>query len=317
MMRRRCNYIYILATTILIISIIPVSNGQVIAEIAKGITEALFSRIPDVYDYGTSYSWKTKAIDAYKQGNFKLAIEECDKALEGNNGSADLYIIKGFCLFQLSRWEDAYSAFYTAKEIKPDDKMAWYGMAISQNGLKFYDEALDSINTSLMIDSEESCAWNAKGIFLDNAERYDEALYAYNKSRDTKSQDDNDWNWAIEKSDIVLKKTKVEFHQEQSVKEEDAINAINTTKAIEALPFEEVAIKEIAVNVTNLTNTTEAIEALPFEEVAIEEIAVNVTNLTNTTETLEALPFEEVAIEDLAVNVTNLTNTTETIEALT
>ncbi|HOY13627.1 MAG TPA: hypothetical protein PLY70_10825, partial [Saprospiraceae bacterium] len=72
-----------------------------------------------------------------------------------------------------------------------------------------------SINTSLMIDSEESCAWNAKGIFLDNAERYDEALYAYNKSRDTKSQDDNDWNWAIEKSDIVLKKTKVEFQRHE------------------------------------------------------------------------------------------------------
>jgi len=322
MMSIRRSYVYIFAATILIFSIIPICNGQTIADIVAGVTEALIGRIPDAIDYGASYSWKTKAIDEYNQEHFKLAIEECDKALKGNNRSADLYNIKGFCLFQLNKYKDAYSAFYTAKEIEPDNLMAWYGMAISQNGLKIYDEALDSINICLMIDSEKSYAWYAKSIFLENAGRHDEALYAYNKSLDTISQDENDWNWAIEKSEILLKDTKVEFqHKERVVEFEEAAeevafnvaNLTNTTGVVEVLPFDEVAIEEVTVNATNLTNITEVIEVLPFEEVEIEEVAINLTNLTNTTEVIEVLPFEEVAIEEVAVNVTNLTNTTDAI----
>jgi len=70
-----------------------------------------------------------RGVDFYYKGNYELALEAFDKAIEIKPDDAKTWSNKGVALGKLGRYDDALKAFDKAIEIKPEDAEAWYNKA--------------------------------------------------------------------------------------------------------------------------------------------------------------------------------------------
>lgn len=155
---------------------------------------------------------------------FDEAIVAYDQVIKAANSSQELsyaWISKGVALYELGRYEEAFSALDNATKADPKNLMAWMTLADAlasqrrfNESLEAYDrttenipanstgemadvwfrkadvlleanrtgEAGQAIDKAQQIDPENDYAWVAKGNLLNRTGRYEEALAAYEKA---------------------------------------------------------------------------------------------------------------------------------------
>jgi len=112
---------------------VPLNNNVV-------VTEEALMQTSDYYESG-----KTKLI----AGEIEDAIADLTTAIDSENPTADMYILRGEAYMQSGNYRGALDDFNNALEINPTSSVAYYDRALLNTRLEDYDAALNDINNAL------------------------------------------------------------------------------------------------------------------------------------------------------------------------
>jgi tetratricopeptide (TPR) repeat protein len=143
----------------------------------------------------------------YNKGNYKEAIELCDKILEINPKSIRAWNIKGDSISDQEKYEEAIKCYDKALEINPEFIDPWNGKGLALYNLDNYEEAIKCYNKALEFKPEFFYALFNKGLALNNLSKYEEAIKCYDKALEFEPSDFDTWN---NKGDIFYKLCKYE-----------------------------------------------------------------------------------------------------------
>lgn len=93
-----------------------------------------------------------QATQSLQSGQFGQALELVDQAITLDPTDAEAHVLRGICLAQLSRPQEATAAFRRATEIAPTNPKAFYNLAVHQYMLGQKSEALSAANQALRLD---------------------------------------------------------------------------------------------------------------------------------------------------------------------
>jgi tetratricopeptide (TPR) repeat protein len=115
-------------------------------------------------------------------GENLAALELFDAAL-AEDESIDAWIMRGYSLDELGRYEEAISSYDRAILIKPDDHDIWNNRGISLDNLGRYEEAIASYDQAISIEPDKKYeAWRGRGISLRKLGRYEDAIASYDRA---------------------------------------------------------------------------------------------------------------------------------------
>jgi tetratricopeptide (TPR) repeat protein len=77
----------------------------------------------------------------YTQKKYDLALENYSKCVEINSKYANVYLNRGVLYYTQQKYMEALNDFYSAHENDPDDNIAVYDIAITQDVLENYEDA--------------------------------------------------------------------------------------------------------------------------------------------------------------------------------
>jgi protein O-GlcNAc transferase len=117
-----------------------------------------------------------------RQGRYREAIADFDKAISINPKYPDAYCSKGTSLAELELWDQSLSAHRTALSLRPNFAEAWLGVGRALSGLGRSDDALSAFEKALAINPDLSSAWFGRATVFFNLKRYDEALATCDKA---------------------------------------------------------------------------------------------------------------------------------------
>jgi tetratricopeptide (TPR) repeat protein len=122
------------------------------------------------------------ATIAAQRGNFALAVEWFDKAVEIDSSDARTHYNRGVALGSLGRFDEALKSCDRALKINPGYAEAYNNRGNALGGLKRFDEALESFDRALRIKPDYAEAHNNRGNALRDLRRLDEALESYDRA---------------------------------------------------------------------------------------------------------------------------------------
>lgn len=124
--------------------------------------------------------WFYKGEELREQENFEEALDAFEKGLKLNPDGINILWSKGYSLFQLKRYENAFKCYYRAVELENDPEHLWTMLYYLEEE-RFYRTALKAINKIHNLDQNNTeCLW-IKANILKHLKRYDEALLVYDK----------------------------------------------------------------------------------------------------------------------------------------
>jgi tetratricopeptide (TPR) repeat protein len=126
----------------------------------------------DHFDRGTLY---------YYRGNFELALNEIEKALEIDK-TAEYLNLKGLILTELGRYEDSKNTYLAALELEPEYSELHNNLGLLFFKMKKLDEAVLSFEESVKKNVNNALAYVNLGKALIELEKYDDAIKAYNQA---------------------------------------------------------------------------------------------------------------------------------------
>ena len=132
-------------------------------------------------------------LRCYDKEDYVSASQQAEK-LVAIRGNALDWIIQGYCLGWLKRYEEAIASYDKALEIKPDFQEAWNNRGSALGKLGRYEEAIASYNKALEIKPDYHEAWNFRGSALGNLGRYEEAIASFDKALEFKADYHQAWN---------------------------------------------------------------------------------------------------------------------------
>lgn len=199
-------------------------------EIAPGLPGALEGRAMALKELG-----KTDESVPTAQA-FEDAIEAYDQTIKAANSSQELsyaWISKGIALYELGRYEEAFSALDNATKADPKNLMAWMTKADAlasqrrfNESLEAYDETIENIPANST--GELAGSWFRKVDVLLEANRTDEASRAIDEA--IRIDPENDYSW-VARGDLLNKTGRYE----EAVKAYDeAIEALSSSQSLRA-----------------------------------------------------------------------------------
>ncbi|MHB1042398.1 MAG: MBL fold metallo-hydrolase [Eubacteriales bacterium] len=144
------------------------SNGRLmVVETYEGIIKRLV---------GEKTPWFEGAMTFLEKGYLEEAVYCLDRWLEKAPEDVNALGIKGVCLNDLGRFNEAYDLFDTILAQKAGDVTAFIGKGYALMGLERYEESLGQFNAALAENPGIQGAQFYKGLVLYLSERYDEAM---------------------------------------------------------------------------------------------------------------------------------------------
>ena len=145
-------------------------------------TAALSQTAEDVpaLSKGVVYFYRGLAYSA--KGNYDLAIQDYNKALELDPNDVKAYNNRGFVHGRQCNYDLAIQDYNKALELDPKSAVVYtnHGIAYSYKG--DYDRAIQDYNKALELDPKDAVAYNNRGIAYSDKGNYDLAIQDYNKA---------------------------------------------------------------------------------------------------------------------------------------
>lgn len=153
---------------------------------APGLCDSL-GNYPGTGDYS---AWQQAAdanedgVDYAKRGNYTMAIQCYDEAIQQYPGDASFYFNKGIALRKRERTKEAVLAFKKATELEPKFASAWYNKGNALEELKDLRGAEECYRQSLKLDPKHGHAWFNLGELLFKQKKLQEAKDAFAQAKE-------------------------------------------------------------------------------------------------------------------------------------
>jgi tetratricopeptide (TPR) repeat protein len=161
--------------------------------IVTGITLLLLIAIPA---NGRTYDWE-KAVSLYKQGQFRLAIEEFQKVVKEVPDHADSWKFIGLAYFQLKEYQASIEPLEKAQELKRkegrNDTDLVRALGQAYLSLKKYEQALPYFEIITRMQMNVAANFYMLGVIYANLNRPEEASKAFEKSVKLDPKDGDSW----------------------------------------------------------------------------------------------------------------------------
>ncbi len=118
----------------------------------------------------------------FKLGEYHIAIEFFDKALEIDPEFKLALNNKGASLMMLGRFDEAIKCYDKLLELNPNHHLALSNKGFCLTKLGKYEEAIESFDKLIGIDSNNYLAWINKGSTLMSMKKLEEAVECYEKA---------------------------------------------------------------------------------------------------------------------------------------
>ncbi len=116
------------------------------------------------------------AYEIVDQGNYKIAIAECDSAIKYNKTYVDAYGLKGLALDELGKPLEAREQYIKALAIDSVYKLTYSQLAYSYSKTKEFDKALEITNRLLSKDPEYEEGLTLKANIFMQQKKYNDAI---------------------------------------------------------------------------------------------------------------------------------------------
>ena len=138
-------------------------------------------KAPERKELGAA-GWVIKGFSLGTLGKYQEAIECYDRAIEINPRYAEAWSNKGNALSGLGRHEEAIECYDRALGIDPRLAEAWYNKGVTLSGLGKYQDAIVCYDRALEINPIFMQAWSNKGNALSGLGRHQEAIGCYDRA---------------------------------------------------------------------------------------------------------------------------------------
>jgi tetratricopeptide (TPR) repeat protein len=112
----------------------------------------------------------------HESGNFAMAVQSFEKALEMAPNNKEILNNMGYSLFCAGFLDPALAAFDRALAIDPGYKHAWYNKGYAYHGAERLGEAVECYRKALEIDARDRVLWNNLGNALYNLGRFADSV---------------------------------------------------------------------------------------------------------------------------------------------
>ncbi|CCI31091.1 CHAT domain-containing protein [Microcystis sp. T1-4] len=137
--------------------------------------------------------WFQQGNQKYMNGDFLGAIASYDRALEIKPDFHLAWLIRGFALDNLGRFEKAIASWDRALEIKPDLHEAWNNRGNALGNLGRFGQAIASYDRALEFKPDDHLAWNNRGSALYYLGRFEQAIASYDRALEIKPDKHEAW----------------------------------------------------------------------------------------------------------------------------
>jgi len=117
----------------------------------------------------------------YYRGNYELALNEIEKAIEIDK-TAEYLNLHGLLLAELGRYDDSKNSYLAALELEPDYSELHNNLGLLFLKMKKLDEAVLSFEESVKKNVNNALAYVNLGKALLELEKFDDAIKAYNQA---------------------------------------------------------------------------------------------------------------------------------------
>ncbi len=128
--------------------------------------------------------YKEIASQKQREGNFRAALKNYDKAIHRNPDDAEAYYHRGNVRYDLKDYKGAIEDCSQALVLNPSLINAYFNIAISKYHLRKYNEALKDFNQSLYIKPEDSEAYYWRGMTYFRLNEREKACKDWNRAKD-------------------------------------------------------------------------------------------------------------------------------------
>lgn len=122
------------------------------------------------YDFG---------VETIKKGNFGLAVQAWNKAVEIDPTMLKAYNYLGRAYYTQGMMEEAITVYKKSVELEPDNPNAHVNLGVSYRYEEMYDEAIEEFNKAIDINPLSPLAYDEIGMALSKQKKYDEAIAAH------------------------------------------------------------------------------------------------------------------------------------------
>lgn len=143
--------------------------------------EKRFEKEQDLSRKRTALDHFDRATLYYYRGNFELAFNEIEKAIEIDK-TAEYLNLKGLILAELGRYDDSKNTYLAALKMEPEYSELHNNLGLLFLKMKKLDEAVLSFEESVKRNVNNALAYVNLGKALIELEKFDEALSAYNRA---------------------------------------------------------------------------------------------------------------------------------------
>jgi tetratricopeptide (TPR) repeat protein len=141
---------------------------------AERLYRQILAAQPDHWD-----SLHLLSVLSYQRGDYALALDQIDAALDINPDNSLAWNQRGLALQRLKRFEDVVASYDRALAVWPDHAEALCNRGAALYELKRFDEALASYDRALAVRPHYAEAFCYRGAALFQLKRLEEALASY------------------------------------------------------------------------------------------------------------------------------------------
>ncbi|MEM9542733.1 MAG: tetratricopeptide repeat protein, partial [Cyanobacteria bacterium P01_E01_bin.42] len=140
-----------------------------------------------------------RVIAFQKQYQLHFDNNEFSKALQYGEkliilrGKVDDFENYGFCLYQLSRYQEALAYYEKILETEPNDFWYWTMTGNILDGMKQYKDAILAYDKALEIEPKYAWVWVRRGLLLNQMKQYQESFFSYDKAIEIEPK--SAWKW--------------------------------------------------------------------------------------------------------------------------
>jgi len=143
-----------------------------------------------IQDYNKAIELNPKYALAYtnrgfaygRQGNYDLAIQDYNKAIELNPKYALAYTNRGFAYGRQGNFDLAIQNYTKAIELDPNAAAAYYNRGLAYYDKDNYDRAIQNYDEAIELDPNAAAAYYNRGVAYEKKGNYDRAIQDFTKS---------------------------------------------------------------------------------------------------------------------------------------